>query len=43
DSTPFLLKTIVEKTAGKSLQTNIKLVENNAVVGAQIAVAFNQL
>lgn len=43
DSTPFLLSKIVEKTEGKSLQTNIKLVENNAVVGANIAVAFNQM
>lgn len=43
DSTPFLLKTIVEKTEGKSLETNIKLVENNAVLGAKIAVAFSQM
>lgn len=42
DSTPFLLSKIVEKSEGKSLVTNIKLVENNAVVGAKIAVAFNQ-
>ncbi|NAM96038.1 pseudouridine-5'-phosphate glycosidase [Staphylococcus hominis] len=43
DSTPFLLKTIVEKTDGKSLETNIKLVENNAVLGAKIAVAFSKM
>lgn len=43
DSTPFLLKTIVEKTDGKSLETNIKLVENNAVLGAKIAVAFSKI
>lgn len=43
DSTPFLLKTIVEKTDGKSLETNIKLVENNATLGAKIAVAFSQI
>nr|WP_259340643.1 pseudouridine-5'-phosphate glycosidase [Staphylococcus gallinarum] len=43
DSTPFLLKYIVEETNGKSLETNIKLVEHNAFVGAQIAVAFNKL
>lgn len=42
DSTPFLLSKIVEKSEGKSLVTNIKLVENNAVVGAKIAVVFNQ-
>lgn len=43
DSTPFLLGKIVEKSEGKSLNTNIKLVENNAVLGAKIAVAFNKL
>ena len=43
DSTPFLLGKIVEKSDGKSLNTNIKLVENNAVLGAKIAVAFNKL
>ncbi|WP_459469683.1 pseudouridine-5'-phosphate glycosidase [Staphylococcus cohnii] len=43
DSTPFLLSKIVEKSEGKSLNTNIKLVENNAVLGAKIAVAFNKL
>lgn len=43
DSTPFLLGKIVEKSHGKSLHTNIKLVENNAILGAKIAVAFNQM
>lgn len=43
DSTPFLLGKIVEKSDGKSLHTNIKLVENNAILGAKIAVAFNQM
>lgn len=43
DSTPFLLSKIVEKTEGKSLATNTKLVENNAVVGAQIAVSYSKL
>jgi pseudouridine-5'-phosphate glycosidase len=41
--TPFLLKTIVEKTGGKSLQANLNLVYNNARVGAKIAVAFSKL
>lgn len=40
DSTPFLLSKIVEKTEGKSLAANIKLVENNAKVGAQLAVSY---
>ena len=39
----ILLGKIVEKSEGKSLNTNIKLVENNAVLGAKIAVAFNTL
>lgn len=43
DITPFLLSAMVEKTAGKSLQTNISLVKNNARVGAQLAVAFAEL
>ena len=38
--TPFLLDRIKEITAGKSLETNIALVRNNAVVGAKIAKAF---
>ena len=37
DTTPFLLKTIVELTGGDSLESNIQLVLNNAKVGAEIA------
>ncbi len=40
DSTPFLLKRIVELTGGDSLETNIALVLNNAKLGAQIAVEY---
>ncbi len=40
DSTPFLLGKIVEKTEGKSLEANIKLVYNNAKVGTEIAVDY---
>ena len=40
DSTPFLLKRIVELSGGKSLDSNIHLVINNAVLGAKIAVAL---
>ena len=43
DSTPFLLAKIVELTDGRSLETNIQLVYNNAKVGAQIAVDYNKL
>ena len=38
--TPFLLQRIFELTGGKSLAANIALVENNARVAAQIAVAL---
>lgn len=41
--TPFLLDRIKEITDGKSLETNISLVRNNAVVGAKIAVSFANL
>ncbi|MGV3490599.1 MAG: pseudouridine-5'-phosphate glycosidase [Devosia sp.] len=40
DLTPFLLKRIFELTDGKSLVANIALVENNARVAAEIAVAL---
>lgn len=43
DLTPFLLKRIFELTGGKSLVANIALVENNAAVAAQIAVALAKL
>ncbi len=38
--TPFLLKTIADKTGGESLAANIALVKNNAALGAQIACGF---
>jgi pseudouridine-5'-phosphate glycosidase len=40
DVTPFLLKRIVELTGGKSLETNVRLVVNNAEIGARIAVSY---
>lgn len=40
--TPFLLKRIAELTAGKSLQANIELIKSNALLGAQIAVAYQE-
>ena len=39
-TTPYLLKRIFELTEGKSLVSNIALVENNARVAADIAVAL---
>ena len=41
--TPYLLKRIFELTEGKSLVANIALVENNAAVAADIAVALSKL
>ena len=38
DVTPFLLDKIKELTDGKSLETNVALVQNNAHVGALLAV-----
>lgn len=43
DSTPFLLKKIVELTGGKSLEANIHLVVNNARIGAEIAVELAKM
>ena len=39
--TPFLLSEISNKTNGESLESNIKLVYNNAKLGAKIAKAYN--
>ncbi|MCL6708079.1 pseudouridine-5'-phosphate glycosidase [Pseudomonas sp. R2.Fl] len=38
--TPFLLDSLFHLTAGRSLKTNIALVENNARLAAEIAVAL---
>ena len=40
--TPFLLDKIKELTGGKSLETNVVLVKNNARVGAQLAVELSK-
>jgi pseudouridylate synthase len=42
ETTPYLLKTIVEMTGGKSLKANLALVKNNARLAAQIAKAYVQ-
>lgn len=41
--TPFLLARIKELTGGRSLSTNIALVKNNAVLGAQLTVKLAKL
>ncbi len=38
--TPFLLQRIAELTAGQSLHANIELIKSNAILGARIAVAY---
>ena len=38
ETTPFLLGKVLEITSGKSLESNIALVENNAVLGSKIAL-----
>jgi len=38
--TPFLLKTVVDLTHGDSLESNIHLVINNAIVGAEISKEY---
>ena len=43
DVTPYLLDKLGELTAGKSLEANAALLENNAAVAAQIAVAYAPL
>ncbi len=41
--TPFLLKYIADHTNGESLEANIALIKHNAKVGAEIAVAYENL
>lgn len=43
EETPFLLSKIVELTNGKSLETNIALIINNAHLGAKIAKEYSNL
>jgi len=42
DTTPFLLAEIKEQTEGKSLESNIQLVYNNARVGAELAIEIEK-
>ncbi|NXP89596.1 YOW5 protein, partial [Passerina amoena] len=43
DVTPFLLQKLTELTDGKSLDSNLALIQNNARVGSCIAVALSKL
>jgi pseudouridine-5'-phosphate glycosidase len=42
-STPFLLRWIGRETGGESLKANVALLENNASIAAQIAMALQNL
>ena len=42
DVTPFLLETIVELTHGQSVKVNLRIVENNIRVAAEIATAWSR-
>ncbi|TVU44240.1 hypothetical protein EJB05_03676 [Eragrostis curvula] len=41
--TPFMLERVKELTGGSSLEANVSLVKNNALLGAKIAVALSNL
>lgn len=43
EATPFLLKRVVELTGGRSLEANIALIKNNAILAAQAAVELSKL
>jgi pseudouridine-5'-phosphate glycosidase len=43
EATPFLLKRVVELTGGQSLDANIALIRNNAMLAAQTAVELMKL
>ncbi|OCH96089.1 indigoidine synthase A-like protein [Obba rivulosa] len=43
EATPWLLKRVGELTAGKSLASNVALIENTAHIGGQIAVAYSEM
>ncbi|XP_024083793.1 uncharacterized protein LOC106664206 isoform X1 [Cimex lectularius] len=41
--TPFVLDKVSQLTKGKSLETNIALIKNNAHIGAKVAVEYTKL
>ncbi len=38
--TPFLLKRLTELSSGKTLKANVELIKNNALLGAKVALAY---
>ncbi len=43
EATPFLLKRVFELSGGQSLEANIALIKNNAMLAAQAAVELMKL
>jgi len=43
EATPFLLKRVVELSGGQSLEANVALIKNNAILAAQAAVELMKL
>jgi pseudouridine-5'-phosphate glycosidase len=43
EATPFLLRRVVELTGGQSLEANVALIRNNAVLAAQAAVELARM
>src|ERR1700749_2784682 len=43
EATPFLLKRVVELSGGKSLEANVALIKNNAMLAAQAALELTKL
>ncbi len=43
EATPFLLKRVVELTGGRSLEANVALIKNNAILAAQAAVELAKM
>ena len=43
EATPFLLKRVIELTGGRSLEANIALIKNNAILAAQTAVELARI
>ncbi len=43
EATPFLLKRVVELTGGQSLEANVALIRNNAILAAQAAAELAKL
>ncbi len=43
EATPFLLRRVVELTGGRSLEANVALIKNNAILAAQAAVELAKM